>query len=336
MKRKCLILLILVAGFLAGCTLHVASPEVYTGTVEAEETDVSTEIGGKLTKVFVEEGQKIKIGDRIAKVDTTDLEIKLAKAKAALKIKQANLQEILDGARGEEIKNARANLDKIEVLLEGSRKNYDYRLENYNKIKKLYEDSAASKQQLEDAETLLDAANTEIKSLEKQHDALKAQLDMLLNGATDEKIKMAKANVEMAEAEVKYLENQISKGNLISFVDGVIQNVNYNEGEIVSPGGNIATVVNLKDLWVKIYIPEKKLHKIALNKKMKLYTDFLKDKSISGKVVYISSEAEFTPKNMESKENKEEMVFEVKIKILDKSPELKPGMLVDVKLEGEI
>ncbi len=329
-------LIVIVAFLVGGCSLEEDSSLIYTGTVEADGISLSTEIGGKINNVFIEEGQPVVKGTKIAEIDIIDFKIKLKKAKAALSATQEKLKELIDGARGEEIENARANMKNIEMQLEGAVKNLEYREQSYNDIAQLFDNSAASKQQVNDAKALVDKEETIVKSLEKQLVAARASLDLLLSGATKQKIKIAEAEVDMNKAEVELLENQILKGDIICPIDGVVESTYRHVGEFVSVGGNITRIISLKNLWVKIYIPQKELHRVSINQLLNLSTDFMDNESLKGKVTYISPEAEFTPKNVESKENKEEMVFEVKIEILDDNSILKPGMLVDVNLEENL
>ncbi len=322
---------------LAGCSFGDKNDkEVFTGKVEGNKVNASSEISGKIIEINIEEGKSIKAGDKIAVIDTRDLSLRLKKAERALELSEAKLQDAINGARNEEIKAQQSNLKSIEAQIEGSRKNYNHRLKNYEKTLNLYENSAVSEQQLDDAKALLDNEATNINSLEKQYDGVKAQLDLLIAGATDQKIKMIESEVEIARSEVDIINNQIEKGKVISSIDGTIQNMNYSVGELITTGGSIATIIEDNNLWVKIYIPEKQLHKISINDELNLRLDFMKDEKIVGKVIYISSEAEFTPKNVESKESKTETVFEVKVKIVDSIDRLKPGMLVDVVLKGDM
>lgn len=319
---------------LVGCSLETNEKSIYTGTIEVNDVSLSAEIGGKIVDIMVKDGEKIAKGDKIAGIDTTDLKIKLKKARSALKAAEAKLEEIIEGARGEEIKSARANMNNIEMQLEGAKKNYEYRLKNFNNMNELFENSAASEQQMEDAKALLDSEEAKVKSLERQLQSSKAKLDMLMSGATKQKIKIIEAEVEIAKAEIELLEEQISKGEILAPISGIIEKTYYNIGEIIQIGGNLGRIIDTEDLWVKIYVPEQELHKIDLNQEINLSVDY-NNEIIKGRVIYISPEAEFTPKNVESKENKEEMVFEVKVKILDPKVSLKPGMLVDVELEGD-
>lgn len=335
MNIRRLVLLIAVV-FLTGCSgVNENNNEVYTGFAEANQINLSAEIGGIIKEVFVEEGQIIKKGQPIGQIDTYDLELQLKQLNAELKIAEAQLREIEKGTRSEEIEIARANLDKAKIALDGARKDYNHKLEKLEDIKRIYSESGTSEQQVKDMEALVDKAYTQLKSAEKSYASADAQLKLLLNGATVEKIDIAKGKIDSINAKIELLKHQISKGKIVSPLDGVVQNVNYNEGELISIGGNISNIINPNDLWVKIYVPEKELHRVSLGDEVKLSCNFLKDESLKGEIIYISSEAEFTPKNVESKESKEEMVFEVKVKITDNNPSIKPGMLIDVILDGD-
>lgn len=333
MKYKFIIIFVF-SLLLVSCSLEANEESIYTGTIESNNVNLSTELGGKIVNIIVKDGEKIEKGDKIAEIDTTDLKIKLKKARSVLKAAEAKLEEIIEGARGEEIKSARANMKNIEMQLEGAKKNYEYRLKNFNDMNELFKNSAASQQQIEDAKALLDSDEAKVKSLERQLEASKAKLDLLMNGATKQKIKIIEAEVEIAKAEIELLEEQISKGEILAPISGIIEKTYYDIGEIIQIGGNIGRIIDTEDLWVKIYVPEKELHKIDLNQEIDLSVDY-NNEIIRGRVIYFSPEAEFTPKNVESKENKEEMVFEIKIKILDPKVSLKPGMLIDVELEGD-
>ncbi|SHK28783.1 HlyD family secretion protein [Tepidibacter formicigenes] len=334
MKLKHFLLVSLIVLFLTGC-MKESKDLTYTGTIEADEIDISSEVSGTLQKLFIEEGKEIKKGEKIAKIDTTSLNLKLKEAKARLNSANAQLKDISNGTRIEEVKKAKASLESIEALLEGAKSKYDYLSKNYDDLKNLYENDAVSEKKLEEAKTLVDQSLSNFKNLQKQYDQGKVNLDFLLKGPTGEKIKIAQSEVERVNASIELLQYQISKGEIYSPIDGVVQNINYNENEFIQNGANIANILDLNNKWIKIYIPEKELHRISLNQELNINVDYLENEKIKGKVVYISPKAEFTPKNVESKENKEEMVFEVKIKIIKDSDLLKPGMFADVKLEGD-
>lgn len=335
MKIKINVLgLLISAALLTSCSMSPDDGQLtYTGTIEADQIKISTEIGGVLSDVSIEEGQAVKVDSEIATIDMKDLKLELKKAGNRLELAKTKLEDVLNGARNEEIKSARANVNKAKAQLEGLRKNYEYRLDNYTNLEKLHKEGVVSNQQLEDSKALLDSAYANLKGIEKQYEASTAALELLLNGATENNIKISQLDVQRVDLEIENMKNQLDKCKIKAPIDGIIGTLNFKKGELLSPGGVIATVIDMNNLWVKIYVPEKQLHKVNLGQELNILTDSKTKSPIKGRVIYISPEAEFTPKNVESKENKEEMVFEVKLKVLSEDTSLKPGMLVDMKLE---
>ncbi|WFD08824.1 HlyD family secretion protein [Tepidibacter hydrothermalis] len=334
MRRLKVLSILLILFSITGCSKDTSL--VYTGTLEATEVDLNSEVSSTVKNVFVDEGSSVKKGDKILQIDDASLLIKLNQANAQLNASKADFEDVSNGSRNEEIKKAQANLESIDALLSGAKSEYEYVRDNYNDLKSLYEQDAVSKKELDGAKTSMDKAYSNFQNVQKQYESAKSSVDLVLSGSTSEKIKKAKAQVDYMKANVDLLNYQLSKATIYSPIDGVIQNINYDEGELVLNGANVANIINLTDRWVKIYIPQKQLNKVSLNQEVNIKADYLKDKKLTGKIVYISSKAEFTPKNVESKESKEEMVFEVKVKIDDQSNLLKPGMLVDIDLEGDL
>ncbi len=332
-----LILAAVVILLLSGCTGRNASKDLtYTGTIEAREIDVSTQVGGTIEEIGVEEGQPVVQGDVVCRIDTESLKLQLMEAEAGFRASQAALDELNSGTRSEEVRKAEANVANIEALLEGAKKDYEYCLQNLTDMEQLFQEGAVSLQRLDETRLLADKAYSNVRSLEKQYESAKAQLDLVLNGPTGQKISMAEAEVERAQARVELLRYQLSKGKVLAPISGIVQKVFYEQGEFIPTGGVTVSIIDPDDLWVKIYVPEKHLHRIALGDEVRLYADAFEDKEVTGEVIYISTEAEFTPNNVESKESKEEMVFAVKVRVnLGEEPlALKPGMIVDVRLDG--
>ncbi|ERI93271.1 hypothetical protein HMPREF1982_01695 [Clostridiales bacterium oral taxon 876 str. F0540] len=180
-------------------------------------------------------------------------------------------------------------------------------------------------------------AEIESKVLEIQKQQAEAVLniaklkkDDLPSKAGDKVKDQAEEAVKQAQASVDLLNLQIEKAKITSANDGVISDVFLHKGEIASPGMNIAKAINLKTRYIKIYVEEEKRNEIKLNSNVPIYYNG-KDLE-QGKVIYISPESEFTPKNVEKKSDKEKTVFEVKLK-LDDNTSLMPGTMVDVEVK---
>ncbi len=337
MKFKYSLLALIITLLVSGCNFSNHNEQlVYTGTVESDEVDLKSQITDKINKILVKEGEKVKKGNILIEIDTEALELDYKKLEASLTLSQAKLEDLLSGSRKEEILQAEANLNNIDSLLTNARDEYHYRLENFSRLQELYTQGAISKQQLDDVKAILDRATASVASFEQQSKAAQAQLDLRLNGPTEKQIQMVQSEVDIKEAEIARLKHTIDRGKIISPINGIVKSLNYEEGELVGTGSNIATLTAIDDLWIKIFVPEKMLHKVALGQTIHLSLPSAENDTLTGEITYIASEAEFTPKNVESKENKQEMVFEVKIKIKDHKHPIKPGMLIDVQLDGEL
>lgn len=269
----------------------------------------------------------------------------------------AKLRDVQNGSRSQQIEQAEAQVAQLKANVDSLTDNYNYRKSNYDNTQKLYQSGTASKQQLDDAKALLDQASGQLSAAQKQLDAQQSQLDLLKSGNTQETIAQAQAQVNAAKAQLNLVKNgntseavsqakdqydqantqlEIAKNNLaktkiVSPVEGIISTKNINVGEMAFPGTSIVTITDPSDLWVKVYIPQKNINQVSLNQKVTL-TSSSATNVINGQIIYISPQAEFTPKNTEAKADKENTVFEVKIKILNNIDKLKPGMVIDTVL----
>lgn len=279
-------------------------------------------------------------------------------AQAAVKAAKAKLDELKSGSRQEQINQAQAAVEQAKAALSFAEKAYRYRLDNLEKAQELFEYGGTSQQNVNDLENLAQSALTQFNSAKEQVKSAQAQLDLLVRGPTAEAIRAAEANyqqsraqfdlikngstketITISEASVKQAENaaMLAKLHLEKFsikapITGRMQSAYADIGEVVFPGTNIASIVDENDLWLKFYIPEKHKHKIAVGSSLIIKTKAYPKENISGKITFISSKAEFTPKNIETVEAKENTVFEVKVKILDHLNILRPGMTAEVKI----
>lgn len=332
MIRKIGLLLLLI--FLVGCTVE-SDPWVFTGSIEADEIDLSSEVSGKIEQIIVIEGERVEEGDVLMQLDTEDYLLKLAILENAMAMAELNYEDLNDGNSVNQIRSQAAGVAQIEAQIEGSQKELTYLRKTFEDTEALYNQGASSKDSLDQAKRMLDREEAKMASLISQRDAYKAQLDYVREGATDEAVKSAQLLVEQKELEIEDLKRTIAKSTLTAPAAGYIQNVNYQKGEWVTQGRMVITLIDTSQLWLKIYVPEKYLNGVSLGESVTFLDSFLEGKEIQGEVSYISSEAEFTPKNIESKENKQEMVFETRIRVDDPTDTVKPGMFLDIRLEGE-
>lgn len=365
MSKKKLIPIILIASLLSYLGYKQISAKqnntnIYYGTVEAETINVPSELQGKISEIKVEEGQIVKSGDILVFLNDAESRIKLDMSELSKENAENELKKIEDGNRIEEINiqksivaQSKSQVNQGEILLnqaqnnlENARINLDYKKKIYEDNKTLYENGSISKYEFDTLKNQYDSAlinyknaaeqieyaKSQLNSFKAQLNASNEKLNLLLKGATDKTKLTAKLNLSQAEKQEELSKINFDKNIITSPAYGIVETVNFNKGEFVNIGSPVATILDINNMYVKIYVPEKILSSIKTGQEVSLSSDFIKDKKIKGKIIYISPEAEFTPMNIVTKEDRTKLVFEVKIKILDGLDILKPGMLIDVSL----
>ncbi|MFL0194227.1 HlyD family secretion protein [Clostridium sp. WILCCON 0269] len=333
----------------------------FSGTVEADELNATSEISGRIKDVKVEEGTKVKIGDIVAILDSNENTINVDQANTSVQNAENELGKITDGSRAEDInaqkelvKQSEALVNQGEAGLETAQNNLDNAQTNYDYRKKIYDNELVlnqkgyesnenfdtTKNNLDNAQTALNNAKSALTSANAQIDNYKAQLgaatdklNLLVNSATDRDKATAQYGIDQAQQNLDLSKIALDKSSIKAAADGIVETVNFKKGEYVSQGSPIVTLLDSNNMYIKIYVPEKILPYIKLNKEVNMKSDFIKNKVIKGKISYISPSAEFTPMNIVTKEDRTKLVYEVKIKILDNLEAVKSGMLLDVNLK---
>ncbi|HYE84177.1 MAG TPA: HlyD family efflux transporter periplasmic adaptor subunit [Clostridia bacterium] len=369
--------LIAVIGYIGFTYVRSLSSEaqngfVFYGTAEAEQMNVSTEVSGRVKEIKVQEGQLVNEGSLLAIIDTPENRIKAEQSELSLGSAENELARTEEGNREEEIniqkalvqqgeavlsqaeaglKQSEAMVGQAEQGLKSAQETYELKKEQHENIKILFDNGAATQEELDNAEYALntaansaDSARHSLDSAEAQLAASKAQVEsarsqlaaseeklkLLAAGATERSLIASRYSVEQAEKGLELTKLTLDKSNVLAAKGGIIETVNFSEGEYVGVGSPLMTIVDQSDLWVKIYVPEKALPGLKLGNAVNIRCDYLKGKEIKGEIIYISPEAEFTPINIVTKEDRMKLVFAVKVKILDNLDSIKPGMLLDV------
>ncbi|MGE4282232.1 MAG: HlyD family secretion protein, partial [Clostridia bacterium] len=284
----------------------------------------------------------------------------LKQAEAAVEAAKAKLDELNAGSRSEQVAQAEATYIQTQQGVTTAQKNYDYRMQNVKKFQQLFQNGGTSRQQADDAQNLADTAYQQLANAKAQMKIAEEQLDLLRNGATSETIRAAQANYEQALARLELLQNgataqaitqaranveqlqaaldtaklQLNKYDIRSPMQGVLLYKNVELGQFVSPGTIIGTVETNDSYWIKVYLPQKHNGKITRNEKVRITTSALKGEEIEGTVIFKSPRAEFTPKNIETTEAKEEnTVIAIKVRIDSHINKLSPGMTANVYID---
>ena len=291
-----------------------------TGTIEATEVDVSAEIGGQIEKLLIDEGDRVQRGRLLARIEDSQLEAETARAEAALESARAVLEDLEAGARSEELERARMQVKLARATLELAEA-------DWKRTAELHQEGVLS-------ENRRDAMRANRDVAKNQYEAVMEELKLLEAGARPDQIEAARWQVKQAEAALQLAAVRLEKTGILAPISGVVLVKDSEEGEVILPGVPIVTIADPNDMWVKIYIDEINIGKIRLGQHAALHVDSYPEREFSGKVTYISDEAEFTPKNIQTREDRVKLVFAVKVGIDNEGGLLKSGMYADVRLEA--
>jgi multidrug efflux pump subunit AcrA (membrane-fusion protein) len=197
------------------------------------------------------------------------------------------------------------------------------------------EDLLAIRENPQELDIQVDTAKAQYERAEAAVQAAQAQLEALKAGATQEQIAVAEAQVKQAQAAADLLRVQLDKMTLTAPTSGLVMERTVHSGEMAAAGATLVTIANLDEVTLTIYIPEDEIGKVKVGQTVEVSVDSFPGKVFDGRVNYIASEAEFTPKNVQTKKERVNMVFAVKVKIPNPEHELKPGMPADAVIEGE-
>ena len=339
-----------------------------SGNIEVTDVQVAFKIPGRVEQRPVDEGQFVERGQVIAVLDTADLEQEVALRQAELEATQAALAVLLAGSRPEEIAAAKAGMEKaaawVEELQRGSRPqeiavaeaafasaiaDQNRRETDFGRIARLVKQNAASQEQYDQARAAHEVASAQVREAAQRLDLAKegprreqidaakaalaqaqAQYDLVRNGPRKEDIEQARARAAQARASLALAKTRLGYATVVAPMPGMVLSKNIEPGEYVNPGTAVVTIGNLKDIWLRGYINERDSDKVKLGQSAIVKTD--SGKTYQGRVSFISDQAEFTPKMVQTEEERVKLVFRVKIDIDNPRMELKPGMPADAEI----
>ena len=286
-----------------------------SGTVETTNIILSSQVAGTVQRIVQEEGNRVSIGDTLIIIDPERYILQLKQAEAQRDLAQAKYDLLKKGARSEDKSQAAEALNQAKA-------NYESAKTDFERMENLYENQSITKKQFDDAKTRLTIAEAQLNSA-------KQNLKKIENFARPEELDQAKAAFNAADASVDLLQKRVNDCYILSPINGQIVEIFVEIGETVNPQSSLVKVSNQSEVEVVVYIQETDLGKVKLGQKAEIFSDSYKDKAYEGKVTYISPEAEFTPKNIQTKEERTKLVFSVKIEVSNPCYELKAGMPVD-------
>lgn len=304
----------------AGCEPKAAKPDG-SGTIECTQVQVSAQVAGRLLALPPREGMTVKKGELAARLDTTDYELKRDELRAGLAQAQAQLDLSLAGARDEDVRRARAQLAEAQAAAKSAQT-------DLARMRRLFEKQTVTQKQLDDAQSLADRTAAAA-------DAAEQALARQVRGNRQEEIRMAQAQLDQAKARLAQMEKAIADCTVTIPATGFVTLRNREEGEYVTPGAPLATLSLLDEVWLSVYIPETRLGKVKLGQSARVRIDG-DPKEYPGTVTFVAGEAEFTPRNVQTPEERAKLVYRVKITLPNPQGVFKPGMPADGYLEEPV
>jgi len=324
-KRKKLIIaasLIPVAGLIAYGQIQdlVKSRSdrvIVSGNIEITDAEVSFKVAGHVEKRLVSEGESVRAGQVVARLDSEELSRQLELQKADLRVAEAELAEYEAGSRPEEIEQGRSAVKAAEADRE--------RLETeYRRQADLYAKKVASPRDYDAAKSAYDMAAARLQDARER-------LTLLKKGPRAEKTEQSRARLERARLAVSVAETKLGYTTITAPFSGIVLSENAEAGEYVSAGTPVVTIGDLENVWLRAYINETDLGRVKVGQAVEVTADTYPDKIYRGRVSFISPEAEFTPKNVQTHKERVKLVYRIKVDIKNPGMELKPGMIFTIE-----
>jgi HlyD family secretion protein len=331
MKKKIVLLVVLAAVIAAGVFGYHAWQQEQAvengteltlyGNVDIRKVDLGFRVGGRIETMFFEEGDAIRRGERVALLDRVPYENEVALALAARNRADAELARLENGTRPQEIRQARARVTEAEASLRAVE-------EQFQRSQVLVKVNAISRQAFDDIQASRDAARARLTSARET-------LALALEGFRKEDIAAGRSQLAEAEARLEQARIRLADTAIIAPADGILLTRVVEPGAIVAAGQTAATLSLNHPVWVRAYVPEPDLGEIWPGMPAEIYTDSRPDHPYRAHVGFISPEAEFTPKNVETPRLRTDLVFRLRLVAENPDEGLRQGMPVTVKLEKQ-
>jgi len=321
---------VVVCASVSACRKDQTAETMASGYVEATTVRVSSKVGGRLDTVAAVEGARVEAGALIATLKTTDIDFALQRARAERDQAGAQLQLLLAGTRAEDIRQADANVavaqsDVIAVQAELASARADE-----DRFEQLVKKNAGSVKQRDDAVTRRQLAEARLRASNDRLAATKATLDRLKAGARPEEISSARARVQAVSAQIEALEHDRTEATIAAPIGGIIGSRLVEPGELVAVGTPLVLIVDLDRAWANAYVQEPLVPSLKIDQPATVITDA--GDRIPGKITFISPKAEFTPRNVQTPDERAKLVYRVKVSVDNRNGVLKPGMPVTIDL----
>ena len=345
MKRALIVFMVLVIGLSVGLWVkvnenHAASraPSGGNGVIEGLDVDVSARMPGWLTAVKVRQGDRVKRGQVLAELDCREPRAALAAAGAQLSMARINVeasrsqvQAALGAARA-----ANAAVSASGAQSRALRANMNATSRHEKRVRQLKKVGGATEVEMDRVATQVQGLNQQIAALNARTRAARGQASAARAQAqaVRKKAEAAVAGVKAAQAAVSRARVAVEECSLRAPISGIVLTRAKEPGEVVLPGSRVLTVIKLDEVKTSFYLPNRELAAAAVGKRVSVVADTYPGQKFPGTIRWVSAEAEFTPRNVQTRQDRDRLVYRVKVVLQNPEQKLRPGMPVQVSIDG--
>jgi membrane fusion protein YbhG len=301
-----------------------------SGYVEATEVRVAPEVGGRILELRIDEGDRVAAGAIIVRLDTRDTDIALQQAEAERAQAVAQLKLLQAGARPEEIRQARAQADSAQADVAAAESELRSAGADLARFEALLASNAGSRKQRDDAATRREVAAARVAAAKERTRAATEGVARLRAGARREELAAAEARVAAVDARIAALRKSQDDATLKSPVGGIVTSRLVDAGELIAPRTAVAVITDLDRAWANVYVDEPVVPRLSLGQTIPIVTDA--QQRLDGKITFISPKAEFTPRNVQTAEERTKLVYRIKVTTDNRQGVLKSGMPVEAEI----
>jgi HlyD family secretion protein len=302
-----------------------------SGHVEATEVQVAADVGGRLLELRVDEGDRVTAGQEVGRLDTRDIELQIARARAERAAADAQLRFLEAGARPEEVRQAQAQRAAAAAEVAAIAAQLKAAETDLARFEALLKANAGSQKERDDARARVDVLREQERSARERVRGAREVVSRLQAGATREELDAARARVRTVDAQIALLEKARADASITSPATGIVTQKLAEAGEQVAPRMPILVVTDLDNAWANLFVPEPMIPRVMIGQPARVLTDA--GSTVDGKVTFISPQAEFTPRNVQTADERSKLVYRIKVSVDNRAGILKAGMPVDAELQ---
>ena len=332
MHRSLLIIPVVPVVLAAACTKPAPSDHIrVSGHVEATEVRLGPDAGGRILTLTVKEGDRVTQGQPILTLDSRDIELAMKRAEADRAQADAQLRLVQAGPREEDVRQAESQVTVARAEVPPANVELVAAEQDLDRFETLLKNNSGSQKQRDDAKTRRDVARDRVAAAEARVRAAQQTLERVKAGARPQEVDAARARLDAAGAQIATLEKNLTDTRLSSPVSGVVTQKLVEVGEVIAPRAPAVVIVDLDHAWADVFVPEPVVPNLKIGQAVNVFTD-AGGNGIPGTISFISPKAEFTPRNVQTADERSKLVYRIRISVDNKDGVLKQGMPVEAEL----